>query len=194
MKREDVLKLFPEATEEQIKTLMDLNGSDINSAKSKAVTDKMELDRLKAIETDYETLKGTTMTAEQKYQKALEDMTATAKKSTRELNKMKAENILVSAGLKADDYATLIDGLVKDTAEETVSFTTGFANLLKSQIEATEKKVKTDLLQGMGTPPAGQGGTTTTKEQFEKMDYTDRLKVYDTNKELYNQLNSPGGE
>lgn len=34
MKRTDITKLFPDATDEQIKTLMDINGNDINSAKS----------------------------------------------------------------------------------------------------------------------------------------------------------------
>lgn len=38
MKRTDITALFPEATDEQIKTLMDLNGADINAAK-KSVTD-----------------------------------------------------------------------------------------------------------------------------------------------------------
>lgn len=38
MKRTDITALFPEATDEQIKTLMDLNGADINAAK-KGVTD-----------------------------------------------------------------------------------------------------------------------------------------------------------
>ena len=38
MKRTDITALFPEASDEQIKTLMDLNGADINAAK-KGVTD-----------------------------------------------------------------------------------------------------------------------------------------------------------
>lgn len=33
MKRTDITALFPEATDEQIKTLMDINGNDINTAK-----------------------------------------------------------------------------------------------------------------------------------------------------------------
>ena len=33
MKRTDITALFPEATDEQIKTLMDINGNDINSAR-----------------------------------------------------------------------------------------------------------------------------------------------------------------
>lgn len=33
MKRDDIKKLFPDATDEQIKAIMDLNGADINAAK-----------------------------------------------------------------------------------------------------------------------------------------------------------------
>lgn len=36
MKRTDITALFPEATDEQIKTLMDLNGADINNARKGA--------------------------------------------------------------------------------------------------------------------------------------------------------------
>jgi len=38
MKRTDISEIFPEATDEQIKKLMDINGADINSAK-KGMTD-----------------------------------------------------------------------------------------------------------------------------------------------------------
>lgn len=43
MKRSDITALFPDATDEQIKTLMDINGSDINSAKSGADELKAQL-------------------------------------------------------------------------------------------------------------------------------------------------------
>ncbi|MBQ5850488.1 MAG: hypothetical protein IIW54_06710, partial [Lachnospiraceae bacterium] len=33
MKREDVLKLFPDATPEQLKALLDINGADVEKAK-----------------------------------------------------------------------------------------------------------------------------------------------------------------
>ena len=43
MKRSDITALFPDATDEQIKTLMDINGNDINSVKSGADELKTQL-------------------------------------------------------------------------------------------------------------------------------------------------------
>lgn len=39
-------------------------------------------------------------------------------------------------------------------------------------------------------PPTNTGGTSITKEDFAKMSYKDRLKIYNENSELYNELNS----
>ena len=44
MKRSDVTAIFPDATDEQIKKLMDLNGADINTAKASADEIKKQLD------------------------------------------------------------------------------------------------------------------------------------------------------
>jgi len=157
MKREEVLLLFPDATEEQIKSLMDLNGKDINSTKSKYTTDQAELIRLKTIEGELETLRGSTMTSEQKYQKALDDMKVQAQKSAFDLNKMKAENILVSGGIKTDEIGDLLDGIVSEDFERTSKLANGVVTLLKSKIEATEKALKTQLLNNTPTPNGGTG-------------------------------------
>lgn len=45
MKRTDITALFPQATDEQIKKLMDLNGSDINEAKKGGDELKGQLDK-----------------------------------------------------------------------------------------------------------------------------------------------------
>lgn len=44
MKRTDITGLFPEATDEQVKTLMDINGADINNAKKDYETLQQRLD------------------------------------------------------------------------------------------------------------------------------------------------------
>ena len=53
MTREDVLKLFPEATDEQITNLLNQNNSEVAREKNKAGKDKEELARLKEVEKEY---------------------------------------------------------------------------------------------------------------------------------------------
>lgn len=48
MKRTDITALFPDATDEQINSLMNLNGSDINKAKEGLTAAQAEIERLKA--------------------------------------------------------------------------------------------------------------------------------------------------
>lgn len=54
-----------------------------------------------------------------------------------------------------------------------------------------EQKIKADLMaqNPQGNPQEGNGGTITA-EQFAKMDYKARVELYNSNKDLYNQLSS----
>lgn len=47
MKRTDITELFPEATKEQIDRLMDLNGADLNAARSDVQSLKDQIEALK---------------------------------------------------------------------------------------------------------------------------------------------------
>ena len=61
MKREEIKAIFPDATDEQLKSVMDLNGADVEKAKSKATALEAELKEKKAdfdkINTELDALK-----------------------------------------------------------------------------------------------------------------------------------------
>ena len=61
MKRTDITALFPDATDEQIQKIMDLNGGDINKAKGDLQSVQ---DRLAAAQTELEQLKAKDSTGE----------------------------------------------------------------------------------------------------------------------------------
>ncbi len=50
--------------------------------------------------------------------------------------------------------------------------------------------IKQELLSSNPTPPPVNETGTITKEQFAQMSYQDKVKLYNDNQELYNQLNS----
>jgi len=193
MKRDEVLAIFPEATEEQLKSLMDLNGRDINLEKAKRTADKEEIERLKLIEAEYEELKGVNQTAEEKLQKALEKATEKEKEFALKINKADAISILAGAGFTEAEYSTFIDDIVSSDSERTKRIATSYATTRKTVAEATEKGVKASLLQGMTPPPAGgNGGATLTREQFEKMGYAERLLLKQNSPDTYKQLTTGG--
>ena len=55
MKREDIKKFFPDATEEQLKGLLDINTADIGRAKGELETVKEELEKANGTLKEYET-------------------------------------------------------------------------------------------------------------------------------------------
>lgn len=193
MKRDEVLAIFPEATEEQLKSLMDLNGRDINLEKAKRTANKEEIERLKLIEAEYEELKGVNQTAEEKLQKALEKAAEKEKEFALKINKADAISILAGAGFTEAEYSTFIDDIVSSDSERTKRIATSYATTRKTVAEATEKGVKASLLQGMTPPPAGgNGGATLTREQFEKMGYAERLLLKQNSPDTYKQLTTGG--
>lgn len=58
----------------------------------------------------------------------------------------------------------------------------------KKYIEAREKAIKGELIKDTPTPAVGVGGKSITKEQFDAMGYTDRLKMFDEQPELYKEF------
>lgn len=80
--------------------------------------------------------------------------------------------------------------LATETAEASIAGDVAkvFANQ-KIHQEALEKRIKEDLMKGTPRPDvSGSGEKTVTKEQFENMGYTERLKIYNDSPELYAEL------
>ena len=73
------------------------------------------------------------------------------------------------------------DGKIKNADKHTETIKSEWAEFIET---TTTRGANT------ATPPTNTGGTSITKEDFAKMSYKDRLKIYNENSELYNELNS----
>lgn len=190
MTREQVKNIFPDATDEQIDAILNANGADISKAKKGIEKLQEEIERLKPFEAELEQLKNASLTEQEKLQKQLEKA-AEAEKNFRKLtNRVTAEKIFVSAGLTEADYSELLESIVSDDAELTTKTANSFVNLLKAQKEATEKAIKEELMRNNPKPPAGTAGGTgeITKEQFDAMNYSERLKLFNEQPEIYKKF------
>lgn len=102
MKREDIKAIFAEATDEQLKKIMDLNGSDVEREKGKLSALEKELEDKKAafdtLNGEFETLKASNASAEDykaKFDKLQEDIAAKEKEEREAKEKAeREENIL----------------------------------------------------------------------------------------------------
>lgn len=158
MTREQIKEQFPDATDEQITAILNINGTDITAAKKNNI-DPKELKRLQGIEVEYKKLQDADLTDAEKIQKALKDAADSKKDYEKKVNKLDAEKILVAAGLTEEDYKDLIDGIVSEDSEATKTMATNFANLIKSQKDSAIKKTREELMDGTNTPGGSGGGS-----------------------------------
>lgn len=157
MTREDIKKQFPDATEEQITALLNINGADIETEKKKNVDPKV-LKQLQEDSAAYKKLQDADLTDAEKIQKALDDAAASKAEFAKKSNRLDVEKILVGVGLAEEDYKDLIDGLVSEDAEASKALATNLAAMLNKQKEAVAQKTKEELMDGTQTP-GGNGGS-----------------------------------
>lgn len=168
MTKEQIREQFPDATEEQITALLNINGVDIEAEKRKSV-DPKELKRLQGIETEYNKLKEADLTDAEKIQKALADAEASKTEFARKSNKLDVEKILVAAGLTEDDYKDLIDTLVSDDAEKSKAAATALAGLVSKQKETAAQKTKEEMMDNTQLAGGDKGESDETKSNAEKI-------------------------
>lgn len=157
MTREDIKKSFPDATEEQITAILNINGNDVKAWKDK-VPKKADYDELVRKAKEYDKLEEAGLTDEEKVQKALREAEDAKADFAKKTNRLDAEKILVAAGLAEEDYKDLIDGIVSDDEDTTKSMATNLANLITKQKESAVQKTKEELMDGTNTPGGSGGG------------------------------------
>lgn len=111
MKREEIKTIFPDATDEQLKAVMDLNGTDVEKAKGKVTALEAEVKEkqsaLDSLTTEFNTLKESNATAED-YKAKFE---ALQKENADKAKKAEEEK---AAKEKADRISSRFDTVVGD--------------------------------------------------------------------------------
>lgn len=133
-----------------------------------------------------------------------EKMTAEELKAKEDAEKWEEMERNYNALLKKDAISTnkarllglgYDESLANDTAEAMANgeLDKVFANQ-KKHLESMEKKIRSELLKSTPRPDGGNGEKTITKEDFNKMSYSERAKVFEESPEIYNDLINGGNE
>lgn len=154
---------------------------------SKEVFDKTasELARIKK---ELKELQEKNMTAEEKLKLELEKAAVSQAKYAKELSKLRATEIFVTAGLSEEDYTPLIDIVVSEDEEVTKVRAKSMVDVIASQKKAVEKTVKAELLKGTPKPEPGEPFKPMTLEEFRKMSLMDKQRFARENPELYQEI------
>lgn len=189
MTREDVLKQFPDATNEQISAILKINGDEKEDLKDK-IPKKADYEELIRKAEEYDKLKEADLTDAEKVQKALQDAEIAKIEFAKKSNQLDAEKILVTAGLTEEDYKDLIPGIVTEDTETTKAMATNLASLIGKQREAIAKKTKEELMDETKTPGGNGGGPGDDKTEDVKFAEEVATAFKTDNKESENVFNN----
>lgn len=121
------------------------------------------------LSTEYEKFKQSKMTEDEKKAEEAKKQAEANERMLLDYNKMKAENIFAKAGFKEEDYSSILDTIVGTDLEKTKTLAETFCNTLVKQKETIEKEVKDNIIKGTKTPPAGTAGTSSKKDEYQKL-------------------------
>lgn len=176
--------------EEVEQALNDLNlvdPSTLPKSVSKELFDKTASELAK-YKRELKELQEKSMTAEEKLKLELEKAAEAQAKYAKELSKLRATEIFVTAGLSEEDYTPLIDIVVSEDEELTKVRAKSMVDVIASQKKAVEKTVKAELLKDTPKPEPGDPSKGVTLDDFRKMSLMDKQRFARENPELYQEI------
>ena len=189
MTREDVKKIFPDATDEQITSFLNQSNSDVAKEKAKAQKVKEQAEKADALEKELEELKQQNMTDAEKAElerqkekaaneKRISDLESALATSQREALTGKITSIFASAGMKGDAYAGAIKAFsnmdAEDALKEAQTFVNGISEVNKSTLDTAKAAWEKEALENTPNPGGGKSGG----EPEKKSEASEYAKAY----------------
>lgn len=153
---------------------------------SKEVFDKTASELATAKKTIGE-LKSASLTDEEKLQAALDAAQAKEDEFNRKSIRLDVEKVLVQGGLSESDYKDVIDGFVTTDKDASLRFANSLVDMVASQKQNAAEAVKAEL-QGLLTPPPKGSESEVTKETFDKMSVSEKMKFKVENPDAYKEI------
>lgn len=147
---------------------------------------------LNSLQSEYDTLKTSTMSDSEKAKKQEDLIKAKEVELSRKINTVTAKELLANAGFAEKDYKDIInlEDYVSEDAEMSNKRVNSIVELLTKTKETTTTKVKEDLLKNTPKPNINNEPQTKeiTKEDFKKMSGEERATLFRENKEMFEKL------
>ena len=188
MTREDVKKIFPDATDEQITSFLNQSNSDVAKEKAKNQKLKEDAEKAKALETELEELKKQNRSEAERTElehqkekatneKRISDLESALKAAQKDALTGKITSIFANAGMKGDAYAGAIKAFSnmdsEDALKEAQTFVDGISEVNKSTLDTAKAAWEKEALENTPNPGGGTNGgkkeeKSKAEEYFEK--------------------------
>ena len=173
MTREDVKKIFPDATDEQITSFLNQSNSDVAKEKAKAQKVKEQAEKADALEKELERQKEKAAN-----EKRISDLESALAASQREALTGKITSIFASAGMKGDAYAGAIKAFsnmdAEDALKEAQNFVDEISEVNKSTLDTAKAAWEKEALENTPNPGGGKSGG----EPEKKSEASEYAKTY----------------
>lgn len=172
MTREDVKKIFPDATDEQITSFLNQSNSDVAKEKAKAQKVKEQADKADELQKKLEELEKQNMTEAERLEaerqkekeaneKRISDLEQALADSNRKALTSDISSLFASAGLTGEAYAGAIKAFSampeEEAMKEAESFVKGVSEANKSALETAKTAWEKEVLEGTPNPGGGKG-------------------------------------
>jgi DNA repair ATPase RecN len=189
MTREDVKRIFPDATDDQITSFLNQSNSDVAKEKAKAQKVKEQADKAEALEKELEDLKQQNMTEAEKAElerqkekaaneKRISDLESALATSQKEALTGKITSIFANAGMKGDAYAGAIKAFsnmnAEDALKEAQTFVDGISVENKNALDTAKAAWEKEALEKTPNPGGGKSGG----EPEKKSEASEYAKAY----------------
>ena len=183
-------------TDEQVDTIIEAHTDTVDGLKAEVSKYKTDAEKLSGVQKELDDLKAKGDDGWKEKHDKLKDEFDNYKKDVeaKETHSKKVEayrTILKDAGLSEKGIEKAIKYAEWDKIElEADGKLKGASDHIKAVKEEWAEYVTTTTTTGAktSTPPANNGNSGVTKEDFQKMSYKDRLQIYNENPDLYNEL------
>lgn len=179
MKKEEILELFPEATEEQVAKLLEKHSAEIDEQKQEAEKQKKSSKaaeaRAKEAEKELEDLKSNGLSETEKLQKENEKHLETIARLEREAVTAKVNSIFAESGMGADAYTPFSDVFSSLDEETAIAKAKAVVKSFTDARTATENRVKEEMLDNT---PGGSGSGGGTEPKSDKDANAEIVKEY----------------
>lgn len=145
-------ELDTEARAEAIKKIVDNNY--VPRDVQKKTKDEWK-NKYSTLEAEYNKFKEEKMTAEEKQEELRKAEIEKAKKQSKILSQLFAENIFSKAGFGEDDYKDIIPQIMREDPEETRNIASVICNSMLNQKKIIENHVKEQIIKGQKKPEGG---------------------------------------
>lgn len=125
--------------------------------------------------------------AQKQFEEKLREVSTKEAEIKRKANLIDAKDMLSDAQIPKSQYEKLIDMLVSDDTESTKARVQNFIDVFNSTKMEIETQVKSTL-SNIPKPSTGNGDKPLTKADFNKMTYGEKLKLKQSNPELYKEF------